>query len=456
MQKLVGWLIVGVSGFGLMLFSYFGYQHDGGGNPWADAFMYVGRGEPNSLGADLEYIATSVRLLPASKTARAFGAVARTYGATAEKAFLLQFQESVLLSDEIAEGLTSEMLEWGRFPSPGANEVIGGCQRRNQNTVVVAGKKFKVVGGLKREVRLFANSYLLFGDLSGEVFGEEDGIENAYILQLSAEESGASEMRERLREAFPRQVFALYIPMIWTDTGPYYLYMAGMALMLLGGSMVLFGAYIAFGGRIKNKWLGQPLWAIDKYKQLFLGIHALYFGMVLLFALLVHHLPELQMSLWVGVKSSLAAESSPLGIAAKAYLSKSIVRAAVATFAVNFPLGSLACITIPSIILPGTGAFIACLRSMLWGILLAPNSVRIAGMMLPHSITLLLEGEGYILATFFGLLVPIYLFRRSEGASVAGRYGKAVLLNVRGNLVVAIVLAVAAIYEAVEVILALR
>jgi hypothetical protein len=73
--------------------------------------------------------------------------------------------------------------------------------------------------------------------------------------------------------------------------------------------------------------------------------------------------------------------------------------------------------------------------------------------MLPHSGTLLLEGEGYILATFFGLLIPVYLFRADVGSSLLARYRHAFVLNLKGNLVVALVLVVAAVYEAIEVIL---
>jgi uncharacterized membrane protein SpoIIM required for sporulation len=73
--------------------------------------------------------------------------------------------------------------------------------------------------------------------------------------------------------------------------------------------------------------------------------------------------------------------------------------------------------------------------------------------MVPHSVTLLLEGHAYVIAAFFGLLVPIYLFRKSEGPNAGVRYGRALLMNVRGNLLVIIVLVIAAIYEAVEVIM---
>jgi hypothetical protein len=72
--------------------------------------------------------------------------------------------------------------------------------------------------------------------------------------------------------------------------------------------------------------------------------------------------------------------------------------------------------------------------------------------MLPHSGTLLLEGEGYILATFFGLMMAQLVFHRDSTASVRSNYTQGILLNLRGSVLVALVLAVAAIYESSEVI----
>jgi hypothetical protein len=78
--------------------------------------------------------------------------------------------------------------------------------------------------------------------------------------------------------------------------------------------------------------------------------------------------------------------------------------------------------------------------------------------MLPHSGTLLLEGEGYILAAFFGLMIPLAIFRRPPESDSAPKQGYvwAVLLNLKGSVLVALVLAVAAIYEATEVIYMLK
>jgi hypothetical protein len=66
---------------------------------------------------------------------------------------------------------------------------------------------------------------------------------------------------------------------------------------------------------------------------------------------------------------------------------------------------------------------------------------------------MLLEGEGYILATLFGLLIPIHIVQSSLGGTPLSRFGRVLVLNLQANLWVAAVLAVAACYEATEVIL---
>jgi hypothetical protein len=72
--------------------------------------------------------------------------------------------------------------------------------------------------------------------------------------------------------------------------------------------------------------------------------------------------------------------------------------------------------------------------------------------MIPHSGTMLLEGEGYILAAFFGLLILVHLVQSSLGGSLSERLRRVLLLNVQACALVAVVLAVAAVYEATEVI----
>jgi hypothetical protein len=456
MKKLVSWLIVAATGFVLMAFSYFVYQYNAAPDAWKDAFMYIGKGQPHSEAEDLEYVTMPVRLLPLPRRAQNFSQIAGSFGSHIEKSYRVFFQKKVILYPKLAD-VTPRLIEWGRLPSPGADEVIAGFYTSSKERITVDGRLFKVVGQLKKEFGLFPDSYFICGDsVKNGLFNPDDeAVQNAYVLQLPANQLNDPQMREQLTKAFPKSQFTAYRPMIRTQPGPFYLYIAGISLLFLGGCMLLFKLYCLLSDRLGNNWLRLPLAEIRKYKRLFLTIHLIYFGLVVLFMLVAYYLPELQVCLLAGVKSQVVDGSGPLAVAGKAYMSKNILRAAVTTFVINFTLGSFAVITLPSVIVPGVGVLVAAFRALLWGLLLAPSFAILSRAMLPHSITLLLEGEAYVIATFFGLLILVYLFRKSEGPGPARRYGRALLMNVRGNLLVAVVLASAAIYEAIEVILAM-
>jgi hypothetical protein len=455
MKRLIGWLFVAVLGLALMVFSYYNYQYEADENPWQNAFMYIGAGDPNCEFEGLEYTRRPVRLLHLASRAQNFTQMAKSFGSHVERSYRIAFQEKIILYSDIEADFTSEMLEWGRLPTSGTTEVLAGYAASRKDEIPVDGNSLKVVGRLKKGVSVFANSYLV-GERAAarELLDPNDkAVQSAYILRLSGEQLGDLELLKQLKGAFPRPRFTGYMSLIRTLSAAFFLYVGGMALLLFGGCLALFELYCILADRIRNKWLRLPLVEIRKYKYLFISMNLIYFGTVLLFMLLAYAVPELQVCLLSGITSQITDGSGPLAIAGEAYASKNMLRAAVTTFVINFPLGSLLSITIPSIILPGSGVLIAGLRASLWGLLLAPTFDALSGMMVPHSVTLLLEGHGYVIAAFFGVLVLVYLFRKAEGPNVGIRYGRALLMNVRGNLLVIIVLAVAAIYEAIEVIL---
>ena len=455
MKGLISWLVVAAIGFMLMVFSYYNYQYESFDNPWDNVFMYIGAADPNCEVEGLEYVRRPVRLLPLAGRAQLFTQMAKGFGSHVEKSYRITFQEKVVLYSDISDDFAGEMLEWGRLPASSADEVLAGHATSNRDEISVKGRALKVVGQLKKGVDVFVNSYLICeGAAAEELFDpDEEAVQNAYILRLSKEQLGDSEIRKQLKGAFPKSQFTGYTPLIRTQPAAFFIYVGGLALLLLGGCLALFELYCILADRIRNKWLRLPLAEIRKYKHLFVAMNLIYFGTVVLFMLVSYAVPELQSCFLVGVTSQLTEGSGILGIAGEAYASKNILRAAVTTFAINFPFGSLLCITLPSIIIPGSGALIAGLRALLWGVIIAPGFSGLLGPMVPHSVTLLLEGHGYVIATFFGVLVLVYLFRKAEGPSAGTRYGRALLMNVRGNLLVAIVLAVAAVYEAIEVIL---
>jgi len=451
MKRLISWLVVAIVGLALMAFSYYRYEYEPGDSPWDNVFMYIGADDPNCEVEGLEYVRRPVRLLPLAGRAQLFTRMAKGFGSKVEWSYRIFFQEKVILYSDMEADFTPEMLEWGQLPASSTTEVLAGHAASRRDEIPVDGHTLKVVGRLKKGVSVFANSYLIGeGAAAEELF---DPGQSAYIFRLSGEQVGDSEFRKQLKGAFPRPRFTAYMPLIRTQPAAFFIYVGGLALLCSGGCLALFALYCILADRIRNKWLRLPLAEIRKYKHLFVAMHLVYFGAVVVFMLVSYAVPELQSCFLVGVTSQLTDGSGILGIAGEAYMSRNILRAAVTTFAINFPFGSLACITLPSIIIPGSGALIAGLRASLWGLLLAPTFDALSGMMVPHSLTLLLEGHAYVIAAFFGVLVLVYLFRKSEGPSAGTRYGRALLMNVRGNLLVAIVLAVAAVYEAIEVIL---
>jgi hypothetical protein len=458
MKGLISWLIIAAIGFCLMAFSYFNYQHDPGSSPWKDAFMYIGKGQPHSEPGEYEYVARPIRLLPMSRRAEIFVPLARSFSPQVEKSYSVSFQEKVVLYTGMADDFTEQSLEWGRLPLPDTDEVVAGFYAGNKDNIRINGRTFKVVGQFSKTIRLFVDSYLLCdNDRAGGLFDpNEAAVQQAYILRLPKEQLTDLQMQERLAKVFPKSDFVLYQPVIRAPPGSYYLYIAGMSLLLFGGFLSLYKLYCLLADKLSNKWLRLPLAEIHRYKYLFIALHVICFGTVILLMLIAYQLPELQFSLLLGIKSQVAGGSGPLGVAGKAYMSKNIPLAAVTTVVINFFIGSLAVITLPSLILPGVGILVLGFRCLLWGLLLAPCFVNLSGMMLPHSFTVLLEGEAYIVAGFFGLLVPIYLFRKVEGPGLVSRYGRVLLMNLRGNLLVAIILVIAAIYEAIEVIMAMK
>jgi hypothetical protein len=445
--------------------------------PWASGFLCIGEGDAAKPLDPGMIVSTRLRLLAASEATEALTKAVVT---------VTQMNKSELdttLRSKVIELAVTDMLPvagWlreGRMPEPGAREVLAGSQTPPGDRLSVSGETLKVVGVLQPSVALLADSYIAPAHESMAAFfskGDVD-VRPARLIRLSA---GAMSDRKRLVEvveAFPPPKFSLHLPRVRPALPAFLAYLGAQALFLVAGSGFLISIYRWAAQR--NTWalLKAPLAELAGRPRLLWGVHLVYFGLFLLGALLIYELPDVQTILMSGVQKQIADKGNGvLAIAGRAYGTGNILYAAAVTFLINFFAGSLGMITIPSMIIPGCGALLATLRASLWGILLGPSDGTLARMMLPHTGTLLLEGGGYILAVFFAVLIPMYLFgcRKpvfraiASGDSIspgeddtpakpeAGRsFLETLGLNLQGNLVVAMVLAVAACYEAVEVIL---
>jgi hypothetical protein len=196
---------------------------------------------------------------------------------------------------------------------------------------------------------------------------------------------------------------------------------------------------------------------VTDYRRPYLILNAAYYGLVVLGMTYVAVVdPALQEQLLSDIERAFA--EGPLAAVGGAYLGGNVIAAAVLTFVVNLSVGSLLSITLPSLIVPFGGLLLGAYRAALWGLVLAPTNTQLALVMIPHSLTLLLEGQAYVL-TMLAVYVQgkAFLWPDSVGAATRTQgYVTGLKLSVRLYLLVVLVLAVAAVYEALEVTIMVR
>jgi len=198
--------------------------------------------------------------------------------------------------------------------------------------------------------------------------------------------------------------------------------------------------------------LRSSLGIIRGNRRAYFVINVVYYGLVILAMIFVATQPQLQRSLTASVASGFT--SGPLETVGTAYGSGNVALAAAITFLVNFVLGAFLYITLPSLIIPFAGLFTGVIRAVLWGLLLSPAMPELRLAMIPHSLTVLLEGQAYVLAMLGSYVLWRAAFKRNEsGGNFFSRYRAGLSKNVRLYLLITVVLAVAALYEALEVIL---
>jgi hypothetical protein len=199
--------------------------------------------------------------------------------------------------------------------------------------------------------------------------------------------------------------------------------------------------------------LRRALMVIQAEKGAYIYLNILYYGLVLLGMIYVTFFnPGLQETLMQAAGK--AFNEGPLAAVGSAYGGGQVFQAMVVTFIVNLFLGSMVEMSLPSLIIPFSGLLMGVYRAILWGLLLSPANASLSGPMIPHSLTLLIEGQAYIL-----VMLAIYIhgkaFLRPQAYGMQGRlHGYLEGLKRTGwiYLLVTLVLAIAAIYEAFEVI----
>jgi hypothetical protein len=181
-----------------------------------------------------------------------------------------------------------------------------------------------------------------------------------------------------------------------------------------------------------------------------LALNALYFGVAALAGGYAFINPAAQTEL-TQVAADAFSPSGGLGPLMQAYLSGALLLAIVMTFLVNLIFGSFVFLTLPSAVIPFAGIVLGLYRAVLWGVLFAPTATSpLTPALWLHVPTILLEGEAYIVAMLGVWLWWHAVFSRPGARWSAWRQG--LVLQTRVYAAVVAPLAIAAIYEAVEVI----
>ena len=192
---------------------------------------------------------------------------------------------------------------------------------------------------------------------------------------------------------------------------------------------------------------------VRENKKSYLTLNILYYGLVAVFMGVVAFMPEVQNQLLATVGSSF--NSGPLAYVGQAYVNAELLKAVALTFLVNLFMASLLYITLPSLIIPFSGLLLGVSRAIIWGLLFSPVNPDLRLLMIPHSLTLILEGQAYILVMFGAFLQgKAFLWPKSAGVEGHGRgYIEGLKRSGKIYILVIITLLISAIYEVLEVVL---
>ena len=204
------------------------------------------------------------------------------------------------------------------------------------------------------------------------------------------------------------------------------------------------------------KAIRSALSVLGESRRAYVTLNLVYYGLVVCGMVFTAFDRSVQRELLAAVGNALT--QGPLAGVASAYTTGQIILAIALTFVINLAVASFVSITLPSLIVPFSGLLVGLVRAVTWGLLFSPPTLAVGGreaaMGLLIAILLILEGQGYVLAMLAAWVQgQAFLSPQSVGAADRGQgYLVGIKRALRLYLLVALVLAVAAVYEAVVAI----
>ena len=295
-------------------------------------------------------------------------------------------------------GVGAAELQSGRLPEAGRTEVLAGAKIEPRETLNVGGQSLKVVGVLRPGLALFDRSFLVPPDDATNVLfpAAVPSVLHAWLVRASAEELRDEKVRKPLaNDLSAREIRLGHLPGTASTSDVYYRYLSGPGdfppgrLRRVDRTLSLAGEQgrIARSCRVASQ--GKPTANRSGDRQSrpalssrygdrsgddgqtsadYQGVHLAYFGLgrspasLFIYAAGGHGTGRFS---WAEVDEAAQRRTAILWASrARRYLEVEVSPApAAVTLGSNFLLGSLACITLPSVLLPGSGVFLACIRA---------------------------------------------------------------------------------------------
>jgi len=347
-------------------------------------------------------------------------------------------------------GRFERLLVSGRLPELGKAEALAGDLTRGDR-FALDNQTFEVVGRLRPSVGGLHFSFVMFEqpEFSG-LFSEDTAAEPGWIDPVGVKH--VLDSVDELEESEVRVIGG------HTRTDPRYAVatIVGLMLAAAGGAVAQYRVLVRLYYRRRSVGesggvLDPIMQSLEAHPYLFGALNVVLYGTMFLFMLIALKYPIANLHL-TGYISGEFSEGSLKHIGA-AYESGNILWAAAATFVQNYFVATVLFAVVPSLMIPFFGLLRNFASFVMVGFIMSPMWLGIASGYTYHSITMVLELEAYVVATFVVVMWPVTLIKgiREE------RFGEEAVNGLRlvGScmVLVGVMLVIAAVYEATTLIL---
>ncbi len=340
-----------------------------------------------------------------------------------------------------APGLVS-----GRLPEAGEPEVLAGGLARF-DTFKIDGRTFEIVGRLKPAIPGVLTTYVLpaHPDFDG-LFTDVEQATAGWLHPQGLDHLN----RLGLAEFEEEPALRFLMPAGQLPTSIAGITLLGLVLVAAGGAFAQLGLLRRYAHRA-GALLGPVLQELSLRPRLLLAMHVLLYGALFATMLGAFLEPRTTWSAGRFVRSVFA--EGELEYVGRAYMTGNILHAALATFNQNYVVATCTYTILPSLIIPFAGVVKNLLSFTFVGLVMSPLWTGNAAQYTYHSITMTLELEVYVLTSFAVSVLPVRVYHGIRNGDWVAQYIEGVRVIASMAVLGAILLLIAAFYEATTLIL---